>query len=180
MFAYDYEQMLRFILEVFKLHNIAARESIEICMTLDGAELCDGISHITAGIKITDRRAIDPRDGSPLCSSADGLVSRIFKVQSWNYCFAFRSLLGKDCKNAYKEFTDFFHFFERLKREGLPESQFGPRLFKMDVWSLQDLSSIWKSLNTGSGARKDGNTYFCHVCPCTGNTIARYLVDEKR
>jgi len=170
-----------FYFSIFKLHNIAARESIKICMTLDGAELCDRISHITAGIMITDCRATDPRDGSPLCSSADGLVGRIFKVQSRNYCFAFKSLLGKDCKNAYKELTDFFRSFKRLKREGLPESEFGPRLlFKMDVWSMQHLSSIWKSLNTGSGARKDCNTYFCHVCPCNGNAIVRYLVDKNR
>jgi hypothetical protein len=180
MFSYDYEKLLRFILKTFQLHDIATRQSVEICMTLDGAELCDGMSHITAGIKITDRRAIDPRDGSPLSSAPDGVVGRIFKVQSRNYCFAFKSLLGKDCKHAYKEFGDFFQFFERLKREGLPESQYGPRLFAMDVWSPQDLSSIWKSLNTGSGARKQGNTYFCHVCPCTGNTIARYLVEENR
>jgi hypothetical protein len=89
-------------------------------------------------------------------------------------------LLGKDCKNANREFTDFFRFFEKLKRQGLPESEYGQQLLAMDVWSLQDLSSIWKSLNTGSGVRKDGNTNFCHVCPCTGNTIARYLVDENR
>jgi hypothetical protein len=53
-------------LKAFKLHDVAARESIEICMTLDGAKLCDGILYITAGIKITDCRAIDPREGSPL------------------------------------------------------------------------------------------------------------------
>jgi len=31
-------------------------------MTLDGAELCDGKSHLTAGVKVTDARAIDSRD----------------------------------------------------------------------------------------------------------------------
>lgn len=178
MFAYDYERFLRFILKVFKLHDAATHESIEICFTLDGAELCDGLSHLTAGIKITDSRAIDPRDGSPLSSSVDGIFGRIFKVQSRNYCFAMKTLLGKDCKAAYREFKDFFLFFERLKRYGLPASQYGPRLLPMEVWSPQDLSSIWKSLNTGTGARKNGNSHFCHLCPCTGNTIARYLVEE--
>jgi hypothetical protein len=84
---------------------------VEICITLDGAELCDGLSHLTAGIKISDHRAIDPRDGVPLSNLADGLFGRIFKVQSRNYCFAMKTLLGKDCKAAYKEFTDFFTFF---------------------------------------------------------------------
>jgi len=149
------------------------------CITLDGAKLCDGLSHLTAGIKVSDSRAIDPRDGVPLISEGDGAFGRIFKVQSRNYCFAMKSLLGKDCKAAYKEFADFFLFFERLKKYGLPESKLGPRILPMEGWSPQDLSSIWKSLNTGSGAKKNGNNHFCHVCPCAGNTIVRFLVDEN-
>ena len=117
----------------------------------------------------------------PLSSLSDGVFGRIFKVQSRSYCFAMKSLLGKDCKTAYyREFSDFFLFFERLKLYGLPESDQGPRIMPMEVWSPQDLSSIRKLLNTGGGARKNGNSYFCHVCPCTGNTIARFLVDENR
>jgi hypothetical protein len=108
MFAYVYERFLRFILKVFKLHDAATHESIVICFTLDGAELCDGFSHLTAGIKITDCRAIDLRDGSPISSSVDGVFGRIFKVQSRNFCFAMKTLLGKDCTAAYREFMDFF------------------------------------------------------------------------
>jgi len=77
-----------------------------------------------------------------------------------------KTLLGKDCKSAYKEFSDFFNFFERLKKYGLAATEHGARLLPMDVWSPQDLSSIWKSLNTGSGARRNGNNHFCHLCPC--------------
>jgi hypothetical protein len=44
----------------FSADEIAQRESVELSITLDGAELCNGISHLTAGIKITDGRAIDP------------------------------------------------------------------------------------------------------------------------
>jgi hypothetical protein len=50
----------------------------------------------------------------------------------------------------------------------------------MDVWSPQDLSSIWKCLNTGSGARMNGNKHFCHLFACCGNDIVRYLVEENR
>jgi hypothetical protein len=48
------------------------------------------------------------------------------------------------------------------------------------VWSPQDLSSLWECLNTGSGAQKNGETLFCHVCPCTGNKIAKFTVDENK
>jgi hypothetical protein len=177
-YQYNYEKYIRFLLKTFKLHEIAQRESVELCFTLDGAELYKGIQHLTAGVKITDARAIDPKDGTPLCS--DGVFGRIFKVQSRNYCFPMKSLLGKDCKDAYKEFSDFFLFFECLQKYGLAESELGPAIMPMHIWSPQDLSSVWKSLNTGGGARKNGNNHFCHLCPCTGNTIAKFKVDDNR
>ncbi len=180
MFQYDYELFLRFILTTFQLDEIAQTESVELSITLDGAELCDGISHLTAGIKVTDSRAIDPRDGSPLCTVDDATFGRIFHNQSRNYCFAMKSLIGKDSKRAYKQFSDFFQFFERVKKFGLPASELGPRIMPMEIWSPQDLSSIWKCLNTGSGARKNGDTHFCHLCACSGNSIVRFLVDENR
>ena len=180
MYQYDYERFLRFVLKTFKLDEIAQRESVEVSMTLDGAELCDGISHLTAGVKVTDSRAIDPRDGTPMCFTDDLAFARIFKTQSRNYCFAMKSLIGKDSKKAYEEFRDFFLFFENVKKFGLPESQFGPRIFPIIVKSPQDMSSLWKCLNTGCGARKNGDKHFCHVCACSGNTIVRFLVDENR
>jgi hypothetical protein len=179
VYQYDYEHFVRFILQTFGLQEIAQNDSVELCITLDGAELCDGICHLTAGVKITDRRAIDPRNGSPL-SSVDDEFGRIFNVQSRNYCFPVKSLLGKDTKDAYKEFSDFFKFFEKIQREGLPESEHGPRIMPLVVWSPQDLSSLWKCLNTGSGAQKNGDTHFCHLCPCTGKTIVQFMVDDNR
>jgi hypothetical protein len=54
MYQYNFEKFLRFILQVFQLEEIAQTESVEMCIKLDGAELCDGISHLTASIKVTD------------------------------------------------------------------------------------------------------------------------------
>jgi hypothetical protein len=180
MYQYDYERFLRFILKIFQLEAIAERESVELSITMDGAELCDGISHLTAGIKVTDGRAIDPRDGSPLCMTMDEVMGRMFQNQSRNNCFALKSLIGKDCKRAYKEFADFFLFFEHVQKYGLAASELGPRIMPMEIFSPQDLSSIWKCLNTGSGARKNGKTHFCHLCACCGDNIVRYLVGENR
>jgi hypothetical protein len=60
MFSFEYERTLRLILWTFKLEEIARTSSIEICMTLDGAELCDYLTHLTAGVKIVDKRAVGP------------------------------------------------------------------------------------------------------------------------
>jgi len=96
------------ILKTFQLEEIAEVKSVELSITLDGAELCDGISHLKARIKVTDTRAIDPRDGSPLCMTMDEMMGCMFVNQSRNNCFALKSLIGKDCKRAYREFTEFF------------------------------------------------------------------------
>ncbi len=119
MYQYDFEFFLRYVLKVFNLDVIAETECVELSISLDGAELCDGICHITAGMKITDQRAIDPFTGIPLSTVDNENFGRIFSNQSRNYCFAMKSLLGKDCKRAYKEFADFFKFFERVKKYGL-------------------------------------------------------------
>jgi hypothetical protein len=75
MFMFDYERKLRLILKTFGLEEVASRSSIEICITLDGAELCDYLSHLTAGVKVVDKRAIDPRSKKPLCTSIGKYVT---------------------------------------------------------------------------------------------------------
>jgi len=62
LYQYEFKVFLHFILKTFYLYDIAQRESVELSMTLDGTELCDGKSHLTAGVKVTDARAIDSRD----------------------------------------------------------------------------------------------------------------------
>jgi hypothetical protein len=180
MYQYDYEKMVRYIIKVFSLHEIAQNESIELCITLDGAELTNDLCHLSFGVKVTDGRAINPRDGTPLAYTQEGVFGKIFNVQSRNFCFIMKTLLGKDSKTAYQYFSDIFRFFEQLKADGLPANENGPRIMPVVVWSPQDLSSIWKSLNTGGGARKTGDKHWCHLCACTGNRIASFLVDENR
>jgi hypothetical protein len=77
-YSFEYEKIIRFLLKTFQLYEIIAQgESVELYFTLDGAKVCKGIQHLTAGVKITDARAVDPKDGTALCS--EGVFGRIFK-----------------------------------------------------------------------------------------------------
>jgi hypothetical protein len=58
------------------------------------------ISYLTGGVKETDSRVIDPRDGTPMCFTDDIGLAQIFKAQSRSYCFPMKSLLGKDSKKV--------------------------------------------------------------------------------
>jgi hypothetical protein len=98
MFLFDPEKMVRFLLKTFQLHEKAQREPVEMCITLDGAQLTKDLCHLTFGIKITDCDAIDPRDGTLACQE-DGIYGNIFKMQSCNYCFIVKTFLGKDSKD---------------------------------------------------------------------------------
>lgn len=104
----------------------------------------------------------------------------LFHVQSRNYCFVMETLLGKNLTAAFQEFSDVFVFFLNLFKEGLPLDEQGPKFMPLLIWSPQDLSSLWKSLNMGSAARKSGDKHFCHLHPCAGGQISSYVVGENR
>jgi hypothetical protein len=60
MYQFDYERKLRLILISFGLETVAQISNVEKSILLDRAELCDNKSHMTAGVKVTDKRAVDP------------------------------------------------------------------------------------------------------------------------
>lgn len=42
------------------------------------------------------------------------------------------------------------------------------------------MSSLWKCLKTGTGARKNCNSYFCHLCPCNSKDILFFTAGNNR
>jgi hypothetical protein len=152
---FEYDKLLAYLLKLYKLDDVAknpAEPPVEFSITLDGADLSRNISHVTAGIKINDPRAIDPRTGIPI--GRDGSIP----VQSRELCFPCKILIAKDTKDLYTDhFTDFFAFFK-----GVEERGFGEYTRPFIVSSPQDLSSFWKSLKKG-GACKVSKS-FCHCC----------------
>jgi hypothetical protein len=163
-FTFDFSKMLVFLLEMFQLDHIARDPSqppVQLACTLDGADISKFVSHVTAGIKILDPRAIDPISHLPI-----GLEGSK-KVQSRDLCFPFKMLLTRDTKTLYKEhFKDFFDFFSRLNLEGIPELGNNP----ISVSSPQDMSSMWKALGRGGGCKV--KTFFCYCCAVTSKDSA--------
>jgi len=176
VFQFDYEKKLRFLLKTYKLYEIAQHDSVELCVTMDGAVLTNAVGHLTAGIKITDSRAIDPRTGLPLCSRFHNVVHN--NSQSRNNCFVVKSMIGKDCRDSYEQFRDMFSFFDQVMKHGLPRNDDEPELLPIVFWSPQDLSSVWKTLAKGGGAKR--RRHFCHLCPCLSENILYAKVEDNR
>jgi hypothetical protein len=82
---FNYQKLLSFVLEIYGLDEIARTTGgVKIAITLDGAELSRNAGHVTAGVKITDPRAIDPITRLPIG------VFGAAKVQSRELCIPFK------------------------------------------------------------------------------------------
>jgi hypothetical protein len=55
---------------------------VELSITLDGADLSRNIPHVTAGIKINEPRAFDPKSRIPI-----GMDNSYLRVQSGELCW---------------------------------------------------------------------------------------------
>ena len=154
---FEYSKLLKFLLKLFKLEQIARREgNVSISITLDGADLSRNIQHVTCGVKFCDPRAVNPLTGIPI-----GLEG----VQSREFCFAFKILLAKDTKALYQShFTSFFKWAQDLHEKGMDG---GYKRFK--VGSPQDISSFWKSIGRGGACKRDES--FCHCCPLKSRDV---------
>jgi hypothetical protein len=159
---FDLPKMLAYLLRLYKLDVVALNPDeppVEFSITLDGADLSRNISHVTAGIKINDPRAIDPKSGIPI-----GMDDSL-RVQSRELCWPCKILIAKDTKELYsKYFTDFFAFFKQVEErgfEGFP--------FPFIVSSPQDLSSHWKALGVGGACKV--KTFFCTACSCSSDAV---------
>jgi hypothetical protein len=83
------ESLVRFIIIKYGLHDIAIQDSIELALTMDGATLSDNMDHVTIGVKLADKRTIDPVSGAPLFSNDEG-------YQSTSCCFPIKSYIGSE------------------------------------------------------------------------------------
>jgi hypothetical protein len=159
---FEYEPLLAYLLKLYKLDDVARDPNalpVEFSITLDGADLSRNISHVTAGIKINDPRAIDPKTGIPIGQDHS------MPVQSRELCYPFKILIAKDTKELYNTcFADFFLFFKQVQEHG-----FGEFTRPFNVSAPQDMSSFWKSLKKGGGCKT--KILFCHCCSCPKSRV---------
>ena len=87
------------LLQSYGLMEIIERgcEDVTVACTIDGTELSWKIGHVTAGVKITDPRARNPRKNEELVMGADGTEG----VQSRDLCFPLQVTIGKDNKQLF-------------------------------------------------------------------------------
>jgi hypothetical protein len=154
---FEYAPLLAYLLKLYKLDDVARDPNelpVEFSITLDGADLSRNISHVTAGIKMNDPRAIEPKTGIPIGQDHS------MPVQSGELYYPFKILIAKDMKELYSTcFADFFVFFKQVEERGFRDFS-----KPFNVSAPQDMSSFWKSLKKGGGCKT--KILFCHCCSC--------------
>jgi hypothetical protein len=98
--ADDYSKLPMFILQMFKLDDIARdpnQPPIKIVGTLDGMEMSRQVCIGIAIIKILDLCAIDPVSHLPIGAKGSK------KIQSHELCFPLKSVSTRDTKTLYQE-----------------------------------------------------------------------------
>ena len=118
--VFNQVQLLKLVLRMYRLSDIAENSPVEVAITLDGSKLTSSLFHVTCGIKICDVRTRDPISGELLLLVEENSVVKS-TMQSRDHSIMFKMHLMKDTKDGYKNFRDFFNFFKKVEEEGLPE-----------------------------------------------------------
>jgi len=126
-------------------------------LTYDGAELLKSprTCHVTCGIKIVDKRAIDPISKQLIVDSDIGF-------QSASLCYPICSFVGKETKeNLHHYLHQIFRQFQEIGTIGMQQrNENDPNLCPMEVIGCCDMKSAWFLLKRGGGAK-------IHHFPCS-------------
>jgi len=84
-----------------------------------------------------------------------------------------------DSKQLYENvFKEYYEWGNSLRENGLPESEYGPKLMPFTVAYNNDLKATWYLSNKGGGCKN--KTHFCHLCSCTKDSLTYFNVGDDR
>jgi hypothetical protein len=180
VFFINFEKALRLLLKACQLEELATRAAVKVALTVDGADLFRGRTHVSTGIKVTDERGVHPVTKQPFCVVNDENDEVHFvKVQSSEVCCIMIIADAVDSKEIYSDvFREYYDWGERLRKDGLAESELGPKLMPLEVLYCNDLKGTWYLTCKGGGCKN--KTYFCHLCACTKDTLTDYKIGNDR
>jgi hypothetical protein len=73
-------------------------------------------------------------------------------------------------------FKQYYEWGEKLRVEGLAESELGPKLMPFTLTHTTDLKAAWFLSNRGGGCKN--KTHFCHLCACTKDTLTSFSIGD--
>jgi len=105
------------LLKACNLHELAQKESVKVALSVDGADLFKGRTHVSTGIKITDERGLHPITRQPfLVAARENDDDDMFaKIQTKEVCCVMIIADAKDNKHLYEDvFKQYYDWGEML------------------------------------------------------------------
>jgi hypothetical protein len=124
VFYLNFEKALHLLLKACNLHELATTTSAKIALSVDGADLFKGCTHVSTGVKITDEQAVHPVMKQPLAvCNVDSECIEYIKLQSSDVCCIMMIADAVDSKQLYEDvIKDFYEWGNNLRLNGLPAS----------------------------------------------------------
>jgi hypothetical protein len=135
VFYHNFEKALHLLLKACHLDELASKSSVKIGLTVDGADLFKGRTHISTGLKVTDGCGIHPVTKQPLpVQNVDDDHVEYVKVQSSEVCCIMIIADATDSKELYEGvFKEYYEWGDILRKNVLTESESGPRLMPFQL-----------------------------------------------
>jgi hypothetical protein len=118
----NFDRAFQLPLRACKLHDLAETHSIKVTLTVDGADLFKGRTHVSTGVKIMDEHGIHPITGQPFSatnkeiSEEDDLYVCVPSKEV--YCIMIIAD-AKDSKHLYEDvFREYYEWREKLRLQG--------------------------------------------------------------
>jgi len=154
VFFMDFNKSLRLLLKACNLHDLAQRESVQIALAIDGADLIRDRTHVSAGVKIIDSRGIHPTTKQPLLQHDDDGEERYVRVQSFKLCALMMIADARDNKALYEDvFKEFYDWGKQISISGIAGVNGEPDLMPFRVVHNSDMKAQWILSNKGGGCR---------------------------
>ncbi len=168
------------MLKACELDELATTTSVKIALTVDGADLFKGSTHVSIGIKICDECGVHPITRQPFSvQNEDEDCHNFVKVQSSEVCCMMIIADTVDSKELYEDvFKEYYEWGNSLRENGLPQSDLGPKLMPFQMVYTHDLKATWYLTNKGGGCKN--KTHFCHLCACTKVNLTHFEIEDDR
>jgi hypothetical protein len=111
---FQFDELLVSAIDAFGLSSVAKRRSVEIHVSIDGAQITNNVVHIMFGFKVADVEAVCPFTHRPLFMEGNPQL-----IQSCNLCIPVKIAIHKETAAIYKEF---WHLLDQFVKFGKPFS----------------------------------------------------------
>jgi hypothetical protein len=175
----NYKKALHLLLKACNLHHLAETTLVKLAITVDGADLFEGRTHVSTGVKIVYEKGVHPVTKQPfIVNNVEDDETEFIKVQSLELCCIMMIAVVTHSKDLYEDvLKDFYDWGKQTQSHGIPESEHGPKLQPSTVLYNNDLKATWYLSQKGGGCKN--KTHFCHLCACTSNSLTSYNVDTE-